>query len=295
MDMPKFVKYTCIGDGDGAGIEYGDVLKVLTSSRFDPDFLYVETPIQSKYCGSSAMNKNKLKGKKFTYLSGSEYEIIKEEKKVETKHKHKFKIGDIVCGNGMGRYGYTNSNMTKGKVVDVNPHTGFIDIKVLKHKLYSSDTIFHDLDFRYFDPVESKPLPDTLYHFTTDMKTFVDVEHNGNKGWSKCDTRYDEFDIHIGVDLALERLDEVEHPPMPEPVKELPKYVRYIGGIHGLGGLVEGDICKVLSAGMDEGDLYVSVPKATLYNGKLALNPENLTRNFVLLFSHNYENVTVHD
>ena len=80
MDTPKFVKYIGDGDGDGAGIEYGDVLKVLTCGRFHPTYLYVETPIQSKYCGSFAMNENKLKGKNFTYLADYEYEIIKEEK-----------------------------------------------------------------------------------------------------------------------------------------------------------------------------------------------------------------------
>lgn len=227
MDMPKFVKYIATGDGDGAGIKYGDVLRVLTCGRLNPTFLYVETPIQSKYCGNSAMNENKLKGKNFTYLADYKYEIIKEEKQRETKHK--FKIGDIVCGNGKGAYGYTNSNMTKGKVVDVNLYSGFIDVKILEHSSYKGDTIFHDLDYKHFDLVESKsavvpqiPTPDTLYHITTDMKTFVDIEHNGNKGWSKCDARYDKFDIHIGVDLALERLDEVENPPMPEPVKKLP-------------------------------------------------------------------------
>lgn len=54
MDMPKFVKYNHIGDGDGAGIKYGDVLKVLTCGRFHPTYLYVETPnskqILWKFC-----------------------------------------------------------------------------------------------------------------------------------------------------------------------------------------------------------------------------------------------------
>ena len=303
MDMPKFVKYNHIGDGDGAGIKYGDVLKVLTCGRFHPTYLYVETPIQSRYCGSSAMNENKLKGKKFTYLTDCEYEIIKEEKKVETKHK--FKVGDIVCGNGKGRYGFTNADMTKGLVVGVGCF-GYIDVKILEHRGYKGETVFSDLNPEYFDLVERKsetisppppaPTPDNLYYFTTDMKTFVNLEHNGNKGWSKCDIRCDEFDIHYGVDLAMERLDEVEN---PEKFGDAPKYVKIINKNYCSGGGVEfGDVCKVLSTHKDSGYLYIKCPEKTNFGGDGANDKNALIGvNFTFVCREDYEPVdfNIHD
>ena len=300
MSMPKFVKYVGDGDGDGAGIKYGDILKVLVCSKHEPTYLYVVTPIQSpRYSGDSAMDGSKLKGKKFTYLSGSEYEIIKEEKKVETKQK--FKVGDIVRGNSKGSYGFTNADMTKGVVVGVD-YFGYIDVKILEHRGYKGETVFSDLNPEYFDLVERKsetisppppaPTPDNLYYFTTDMKTFVNLEHNGNKGWSKCDIRCDEFDIHYGVDLAMERLDEVENPPAPEPIKELPKYVKYLGNGSGdMGGLLAGDICRVLGSAPENSvspsSLYVSCPNPTSFHGGYFTEGQN----FTYLWPEEYEPV----
>ena len=54
---------------------------------------------------------------------------VEEEKEMS---KCKFKVGDLVKGNGPRRYFYTNDRMTKGKVINVY-NQDFIRVKVLEH------------------------------------------------------------------------------------------------------------------------------------------------------------------
>lgn len=107
------------------------------------------------------------------------------------------------------------------------------------------------------------------------MKTFVEIEYENHKAKSKCNVQFDDFNLHTGIDIAMERLEEIENPKEPE----LPKYVRYIGRREG--GLKKGDICKVLSAANDrcrEGGLLVASPLL-----------------FTYLWSSEYEPVTIYD
>lgn len=295
-NLPEYVRY--IGDGE-AGLKYGDVVKVLCADKFGSDRLYVETPKDGIYCGDAAQNPASLKGKKFTYVNSMDYELIKEEKKAEKCNR--FKVGDIVCGNDGDRYGITNSSMTKGVVIELRSD-GFFDLKVLEHTNKDRiGSIFNWLDSKYFELVihsTETATPESLYLITTDMETFVNIEHNSSKGWSKCDLRYDDFDIHVGIDIAMDRLKAVENPPVE---KELPKYVRYIDNMVSLGGLVNGDICRVLS-GVIKGrvlyddTLFVVCPNPTPYNDKSASNPSALKdHNFDYLHPSEYEIINIHE
>lgn len=294
MEVPKFVRFIGNSLNDVGGLKSGDVVEVLTCGASYPERLYVKTPQQSIYSGNSAGYPEKLEGHNFTYLGEREYELTKEE---EMKLEHKFRVGDIVCGNDAERYAITNSDMTEGIVTGVNS-SGRIDIRIVKHEDYESDIIFSGLDPVYFDFVrkESSKPTDALYHFTTDMKTFVNLTHGDNEVKTKCNLTCDEFDIHYGVKLALERLDEVENPPAK---KELPKYVRYIGNIDSQGGLFKGDICRVLSGvvkGPYEDALFVACPKTTTYSSGSASNPSALKdHNFDYLYPYEYESINIHE
>ena len=75
----------------------------------------------------------------------------------------------------------------------------------------------------------------------------------------------------------LERLNEIENLPVE---KELPRYVRYIGD-YDIGGLVKGDICRVLSgvpkrSPMYDDSIFVVSPNPTCYRPHEATNPEAL-------------------
>lgn len=96
-------------------------------------------------------------------------------KEGEPKEPHKFKVGDIVKGNSKSdkRYAYTNSNMTRGKVVSVTD--AFITIKVLSHKTIPDEVgeEYGGLESKYFDLVKEAP---KLYNgkiiFTKGDRTF---------------------------------------------------------------------------------------------------------------------------
>lgn len=291
MEVPKFVRFIGNSLNDVGGLKSGDVVEVLTCGASYPERLYVKTPQQSIYSGDSAGYPEKLEGHNFTYLGEREYELTKEE---EMKLEHKFRVGDIVRGNDAERYGITNSDMTEGIVTGVNS-SGRIDIRVVKHEGYEGDTIFSGLNPVYFDLVRktsSKPatdVTDTLYHFTTDMKTFVSVEYDGNVAKSKCNLDLDEFDIHYGVNLALERLDGVEHLKIPKYVKITNKYCSGSGG-----GVKAGDICKVLCQHSENNNifLYIKCPEKTTYTGSGASDKNALVGvNFTLVNSEEYEPV----
>ena len=81
-------------------------------------------------------------------------EGYKPKKEVKQKEPHKFKVGDIVKGNSKsdGRYNFTNSNMTRGKVTSVTGDT--ITIEVLEHKTRNGKVgEKYDVDPKYFDLV----------------------------------------------------------------------------------------------------------------------------------------------
>lgn len=209
MVTPEFVKY--IGEGK-SGLNYGDVVKVLTEGTM-PNFLYVECSQKTDFIGDSAMYPSKLKDKNFTFLNAEEYELIKEEKKMEP-----------------------------------------------------------------------------LYNITTDMATFVEVTHGANKAKSKCNVECDKFDLHTGIDIAMDRLEKIEKP-------EMFKYVKYIGNRRN--GLEKGDICKVLSAGNErctKGAIFIASPLQGLGYAGDAQNPEAVRgHTFTYLWAGEYEPVVVHE
>lgn len=295
MKTPEYVKY--IGEGEG-GLKHGDIVKVLDAVEFGSiDGIYVQSLFQGNCTGAFATHRGNLAGHKFTYLHEKEYELIKEEEKVENNPKHKFKVGDIVRGNDRSNsiYDTTNDNMTKGEIIKVY-NNDYFAVRILEHenKNYIGEVLgmfpSTALNPEYFNLIEDKPISDNLYHFTTDMRTFVNVEHNGNKGWSKCDIRCDEFDIHYGVDLAMERLDEVEN---PEKFGDAPKYVKITNKNYCSGGGVEfGDICKVLSTHKDSGYLYIKCPEKTNFGGDGANDKNALIGvNFTFVCREDYEPV----
>ena len=194
----------------------------------------------------------------------------------------KFKVGDIVCGNTDKVYGITNTDMTKGEVIKVC-EDGRIKVNIVEHTNQNSIGKEFFVSPEYFDLVTS---PSSPYHITTDMKTFVEIECENHKAKSKCNVQFDDFNLHTGIDIAMERLNEIENPKKPE----LPKYVRYIG--RGDGGLKNGDICRVLCGAEGEESLYVSSPKRGSCSGELADNPSALNKhNFTFLWSVEYEPV----
>ena len=286
MSIPEFVRYIGLEDSS-VGLKCGDVVKVLSAGVYK-GYLYVEVPIpNSLYYGDDALDRKALEGKNFTYFTDSEYELIKEEEKVD---KHKFKVGDIVCGNS-SEYSYTNRKMTKGVVQSVSSDGQSIKVEIKKHIDNSCVGMSYWVRPQYFDLVVPET-PVSLYYITTDMKTFVDVKHGENEVKTKCNLTIDEFDIHYGIDLALERLDEVENPPAPEPIKELPKYVKYLGNGSGdMGGLLAGDICRVLGSAPENSvcpsSLYVSCPNPTSFHGGYFTEGQN----FTYLWPEEYEPV----
>ena len=141
---------------------------------------------------------------------------------------------------------------------------------------------------QYFDLVVPET-PVSLYYITTDMKTFVDVKHGDNEVKTKCNLTCDEFDIHYGVNLALERLDGVEHLKIPKYVKITNKYCSGSGG-----GVKAGDICKVLCQHSENNNifLYIKCPEKTTYTGSGASDKNALVGvNFTLVNSEEYEPV----
>ena len=73
----------------------------------------------------------------------------------------KFKVGDIVRGNN-NDYFYTNSDMLKGRVVEVRDYTNAIDVEALKFRKGSNGdndfcegTVFGNLQEYDFELVDS--------------------------------------------------------------------------------------------------------------------------------------------
>lgn len=156
MDTLKFVKY--IGNGE-AGLKNGDVVKVLSNSRCE-GYIYVESPKKDRYVGNDATNPSALEGKNFTYLNNSQYELIKEEKKMENQCK--FQVGDIVCGNSDKVYSITNTEMTKGKVTKVC-EGGKIKVNIVEHTNQNSIGDEYVVSPEYFNLVTSPSSP-LSYH-----------------------------------------------------------------------------------------------------------------------------------
>ena len=292
-ETKKYVKFIGHGDGDGAGLKYGDIVEVLSTNNLFNDFLYVKTPLMNtRWTGGNATNKKALEGQNFTYLSNTEYEIIPENETIKEKKKmdkQTFKVGDIVKGNADSsrEYTCTNANMTKGIVTKVNGDGNF-GIEILEHTDKGMiGKPFFNLHPEFFTLV-SEPI--SPYHITTDMATYVEIEHNDVKAKSKCDVRYDKFDIHTGINIAMERLVEAEKPEPPKP--EIPKYVMYTGKNGKRHGLTKGDICKVYTNGdYCPSNLYVS-SKETDVMGDCAVDRKALDgKTFTYLQSGEYKPV----
>lgn len=296
MSIPKYVKYVGGKRNYGitdSGIKVGDKVKVLSEGVPTSTNIYVETPKHSVYWkGNSAKHPKNLIGKNFIYLCKDEYELIEEEKKVENNKNFKFKVGDIVCGNNKSQYIITNSNMTEGKVVRI-ANNNSMRVRVLKHKNNQTIGTTFTVNPKYFNLVSS---PSSNYTITTDMATYVEVTNGEFTAKSRCNIHEDKFDIHVGIDIAMERLEEMKNPKI-----ELPEYVRYIGDYPESGSLRNGDICKVLS-GVIKGKtaydetLYVSCPMESLYSTVDASNPQALKgKFFTYLWPNKYEKVTIHE
>lgn len=92
-------------------------------------------------------------------LYNHEYVVLegyKPEKEGEPKEPHKFKVGDIVKGNNHVRYGFTDDDMTRGKVTKVLEDGKYISVEILEHKRGSTGE-FYGLESKYFDLVEETP------------------------------------------------------------------------------------------------------------------------------------------
>lgn len=93
---------------------------------------------------------------KFDFMTGAKLAFDR-----LTSADKRFNVGDIVRGKaGSGcRYGITNENMTKGKVVDVSMDGEYIDIQIIDNKYseYNGEE-FPTLESKYFELVEeTKP------------------------------------------------------------------------------------------------------------------------------------------
>jgi hypothetical protein len=147
--------------------------------------------------------------------------------------KRKFKVGDIIKGNAISKlyYYYTNSDMTKGEVIEVKDG-GKILIKILEHKCITHiDSTIYDVEEKYFDLVdEPKKEAKPINHCPQDKATsghgvtlpdFIHVPikiiHNGPaticvlsydgkqfKGTAKCNPA-DTYDEATGQIIACER------------------------------------------------------------------------------------------
>lgn len=146
-------------------------------------------------------------------LYDEEYVVLegyKPDKHSEPKEPHKFKVGDIVKGNSKsdGRYNFTNSNMTRGKVTRVTGDT--ITIEVLKHKtMHGKVEEKYDVDPKYFDLVEE----------TTKL-------YNGKIVFTKGDGIFETGHIYEVKNGRMRH----ELVPMGEPLKDIEDVKDYFTG-----------------------------------------------------------------
>lgn len=183
--------------------------------------------------------------------------------------KNKFKVGDIIKGNDPDRYTYTNSDMTKGEVVELVDNDK-IRIKILEHK---KDLCIGDsfpVEEQYFDLVvdepkaEPKPGPKQNKFSVGDKVKCIRVYDNKEEALGKIgkiiDTskagnyytvQFDEaIDGHSGMYKGVEgkngycwcfKPDYLELvKPDPEPAFKVGDRVRVIGGTHkGMIGIIK--------------------------------------------------------
>lgn len=147
--------------------------------------------------------------------------------------KKKFEVGDIVCGNSLNCYGITNTNMTKGEVVQVFDD-GMFEVKIIEHKRKSEiGEKFSFLDPKYFDlvsRVKDTKLPNEKFGF----KIGETVLYNGEErkilafdisgckyfyisGTYDYNPSYNDRPISETFEFVL--VGEVKHLPVKEPVK----------------------------------------------------------------------------
>lgn len=163
----------------------------------------------------------------------------------------KFKVGDFVKGNALSdrRYSITNSKMTKGEVIKVNP-SGSIDIIIREHDLgYAMECEFYALESKCFDKITSDwkvlIIPDG-------DKTIGKLFENG-KVTKRVETKKhpkDEYSINEAIKSITARLvEEAEETKEPEAkfkVGDIVEVIRSTGSGVPVG--TRGEVVKVTRA-----------------------------------------------
>lgn len=121
----------------------------------------------------------------------------------------KFKIGDIVRGTDKdGLYVFTNINMTKGIVLNVDSSNNDIKVKILRHTQGKKIGEAFWVNSKYFELVSNDKID-----ITRDGSEVHAVLKSGNevikRSFARCHPR-DLFDFEAGTRLAIDRLFEKE-------------------------------------------------------------------------------------
>ena len=151
-----------------------------------------------------------------TYVVRSKYDVNSywlREKDLKHVPMPKFKVGDKV----INKYDKNKTNPTVYVVNRVLSEEG----KKNTYFWYSVSKVNDILDINilledaFLPYKEKKAEPKSIdykigYAIYTDMATYVALEHNGKTTMAQCDTRYDDFDLLTGYNIAKKRMDELE-------------------------------------------------------------------------------------
>lgn len=211
---------------DAFNIVFGTVVKEVKRRAKKGDYVKIVKEFE-KYCDFSKGdilqiidNKDGLARygyDRYDFLFDDEYIVLegyKPDKNSEQKEPHKFKVGDIVKGNSEsdGRYNFTNSNMTRGKVTSVTCDT--ITIEVLEHKTSNGKVgEKYDVDPKYFDLMKENP---KLY--------------NGKIVFTKGDDIFKTGHIYEVKDGRINTAGLFVRVPMGEPFKNIEDVKDYFAG-----------------------------------------------------------------
>ncbi len=138
-----------------AKVKVGDIIKITDGCSTVREYIERAEVLSVDGRGCIARVKDLSDNEEYNYCgdcSSIEYEVI-EGKSAEAKAEHRFKVGDIVKGNAKNRYGVTNSNMTKAKVIEVSADGKYISVEIIDHK-YGETGKFTRLHADWFDLVE---------------------------------------------------------------------------------------------------------------------------------------------
>lgn len=233
-------------EGALAGFDDGDIVTVYEADRGKPNDLEVGFPGRM------------LRG----FTKSYNVELVERTPKAEAIPQAKFKVGDYVKGTSEERYVLTNTNMTKGVVIDVDDEE--IEVKILEAKpntqtaryighSYHVDPTYFELagKFKVGDIVRGLPASNLKYSVTNENMTkgeVINVDEDGLeiKVIENIDGGFGKGRTYRGLDPEVFELvtdDEVEVAEAPKQGK------RYIRMLNSSIGFKQGDVLELAEDG----------------------------------------------